>query len=200
MGRYCIQGWSSLQECQSHEITAHDLRKRAPNAEIPLTLRPIGLMTPKKSFNDAVNNTQVRGSHASLMSEHAELMEATRDNARSRTSSGEPAPSSDALDNLLSPLSGTYRRNRPRRVGGIKMNHTCIPFLSKIHEISQISATEFDFRKLLRTSHQHQCEHRRTLPENRENLKEKVCVHGSFWYHPPVGVDFVEKFRSITPG
>lgn len=57
-------------------------------------------MTPKKSFNDAVNNTQVRGSHASLMFEHAELMEATRDNARSRTSSGEPAPSSDALDNL----------------------------------------------------------------------------------------------------
>jgi hypothetical protein len=59
-------------------------------------------MTPKKSFNDAVNNTQVRGSHASLMFEHAELMEATRDNARSRTSSGEPAPSSDALDNRQS--------------------------------------------------------------------------------------------------
>ena len=97
-------------------------------------------MTPKKSFNDAVNNTQVRGSHASLMFEHVELMEATRDNARSRTSSGEPAPSSDALDNLLSPLSGTYRRNRPRRVGGIKMNHTCIPFLSKIHESSLNSA------------------------------------------------------------
>ena len=149
MGRYCIQGWSSLQECQSHEITAHDLRKRAPNAEIPLTLRPIGLMTPKKSFNDAVNNTQVRGSHASLMFEDAELMEATRDNARSRTSSGEPAPSSDALDNLLSPLSGTYRRNRPRRVGGIKMNHTCIPFLSKIHEFSLISADIQGFWQIL---------------------------------------------------
>ena len=152
MGRYCIQGWSSLQECQSHEITAHDLRKRAPNAEIPLTLRPIGLMTPKKSFNDAVNNTQVRGSHASLMFEHVELMEATRDNARSRTSSGEPAPSSDALDNLLSPLSGTYRRNRPRRVGGIKMNHASIPFLLNVLEFSQIPARVWTIWQALKNS------------------------------------------------
>ena len=30
----------------------------------------------------------------------------------------------------------------------------------------------------------------------REILTEDVRMHGLFWYHPPVGVDFRDKFRS----
>ena len=30
-------------------------------------------------------------------------------------------------------LGGTYRRNRPREVGGINVNPACIPFLSIYH-------------------------------------------------------------------
>ena len=28
-------------------------------------------------------------------------------------------------------------------------------------------------------------------------MLEKVCIHVSFRYHPPVGVDSVDKFRSL---
>ena len=37
----------------------------------------------------------------------------------------------------------------------------------------------------------------RTLAKIREHLAEKVCMHDSSWYHPPVGVDFANKFRSV---
>ena len=32
------------------------------------------------------------------------------------------------------PERNERRRNRPRRLGGIKMNHACIPSLSNFHE------------------------------------------------------------------
>ena len=33
----------------------------------------------------------------------------------------------------------------------------------------------------------------------RELLTEKVCMHGSFYYRPPVGVDFADTFREKVP-
>ena len=35
-----------------------------------------------------------------------------------------------------------------------------------------------------------------TCENSCENLGETIRMHGSFWYHPSVGVDFAAKFRS----
>ena len=74
-------------------------------------------------------------------------------------------------------LSRTYRRNRPRRVGGIKMSHACIPLFSNFDEDTQIPRNgrgilknNEPFRESLRALHQNQYDTKPSSLINRQKI------------------------------